>query len=176
MLFSTLWSGNFTSTLSSCPQKQVTCIRFPAQCLSRELISHPLPRRITLCSNSPPGWCPKPEYRAEDRARRISCVMNASNSDSLPRKCWWPELELTSHPPTKVGSDWSLLPSWWQQDPAAWSLDIPLNGRQDMKIQSQKTCFLQDEEICKNKHRMKSVGNMKIMIGIYMYIVMILWL
>ena len=43
-----------------------------------------------------------------------------------------------------------------------------------MKIQSQETCFLQDEEICKNQHRMKSVGNMKIMIGIDMYIVMIL--
>ena len=50
------------------------------------------------------------------------------------------------------------------------------NGRKEMKIQSQQTCFLQDEEICKNKHRMKNLGNMEIMIGVDMYILLILCL
>lgn len=45
-----------------------------------------------------------------------------------------------------------------------------------MKIQSQQTCFLQDEEIYKNKHKMKNLGNMKIMIGVDMYILLILCL
>ena len=67
----------------------------------------------------------------------------------------WAQNWLPTPYPSKVGSDLTFLPGWWQQDPAAGSLDISFNGRQEMKIESQKICFLQDEEICKNKHNEK---------------------
>ena len=132
MLFSTLWSGNFASTPSSCPKKQATCIKFPAQCLSTELISHPLPRRITLCSNSPLGWCPKPEYRAEDGAHPHSLLGECKQLWFSAKEVLvaWAQNWLPTPYPSKVGSDWTFLPGWWQQDPAAGSLDISFNGRQ----------------------------------------------